>query len=72
MRQATLHIEGMSCGHCLNAVNRALSALPGVRIEAIRIGRAEISYDEATIDPTKLEAAVADAGYKASTAPGNE
>ena len=33
MRRATLHIEGMSCGHCLNAVNRALSAVPGVRIE---------------------------------------
>jgi copper chaperone CopZ len=72
MRQATLHIEGMSCGHCLNAVNRALSALPGVRIEAIRIGRADVSYDEATIDPTKLEAVVADAGYKASAAPVNE
>ena len=23
MRQATIHIEGMSCSHCLNAVNRA-------------------------------------------------
>jgi copper chaperone CopZ len=56
----------MSCGHCLNAVNRALSALPGVRIDAIRIGRADVSYDEATTDLTRLEAAVADAGYKAS------
>lgn len=72
MRQATLHIEGMSCGHCLNAVNRALSALPGVRIDAIRIGRADVSYDEATTDPAKLETAVADAGYKASAAPSND
>ena len=51
MRQATLHIEGMSCGHCLNAVNRALSAVPGVRIDAIRIGRADVSYDESTTGP---------------------
>ncbi len=66
MRQATLHIEGMSCGHCLNAVNRALSAVPGVRIDAVRIGRADVSYDETTTRPADLEAAVADAGYRAT------
>jgi copper chaperone CopZ len=66
MRHATLHIEGMSCEHCLNAVNRALSAIPGVRIDAIRIGRADVSYDENTTGPSDLEAAVADAGYRAT------
>ena len=66
MRQATLHIDGMSCGHCLNAVNRALSAVPGVTIEAIRIGRADVSYDETTTRPSDLETAVADAGYRAT------
>jgi copper chaperone CopZ len=66
MLQATLHIEGMTCGHCLNAVNRALSAIPGVRIDAIRIGQAEVSYDESTIVPSQLEAAVAEAGYRAT------
>jgi copper chaperone CopZ len=65
MRQATLHIEGMSCGHCLHAVNRALSAIPGVRIEAIRIGRADVSYDESSTSPSQLEAAVTEAGYRA-------
>ena len=66
MRQATLHIDGMSCGHCLNAVNRALSAVPGVTIEAIRIGRADVSYDETTTRPSDLETAGADAGYRAT------
>jgi copper chaperone CopZ len=66
MRQATLHIEGMSCGHCLNAVNRALSTVPGVRIDALRIGRADVSYDETSASPSDLETAVADAGYRAT------
>lgn len=66
MRQATLHIEGMSCGHCLNAVNRALSAVPGVRIDAVRIGRADVSYDDTTTTTADLETAVADAGYRAT------
>ncbi len=66
MRQATLHIEGMSCDHCLKAVNRALGGVPGVHIDAIRIGRADVSYDENTTGPSQLEAAVADAGYRAT------
>lgn len=70
MRQATLHIEGMSCGHCLNAVNRALSAIPGVRVDVIRIGRADLSYDENATDPSQLEAAVHQAGYKAKALEG--
>jgi copper chaperone CopZ len=69
MRQATLHIEGMSCGHCLNAVNRALSGIPGVRIDALRIGRADVSYDENTTSPSELEAAVSGAGYRAAVQP---
>jgi copper chaperone CopZ len=67
MRQATLHIEGMSCGHCLNAVNRALGSLPGVRIDQLRIGRADVSYDESVTDLSQLEAAVIEAGYRATS-----
>jgi copper chaperone CopZ len=66
MRHAILHIEGMSCGHCVSAVNRALGALPGVRIEEVRIGRADVSYDESVTDPSQLEAAVTEAGYRAT------
>jgi copper chaperone CopZ len=69
MRQATLHIEGMSCGHCLNAVSRALSAVPGVTIDAVRIGRAHVSYDDTTTTISDLETAVAEAGYRATAQP---
>ena len=68
MHRATLHIEGMSCGHCLNAVNRALSTLPGVEVESVRMGRADLRYDERTTTPQALEAAVTDAGYRATLA----
>ena len=68
MRPLTLHIEGMSCGHCLNAVNRALAALPGVEIDAVRIGRADVRYDERHIAPDRIEAAVTEAGYRTTAA----
>lgn len=67
VRPATLHIEGMSCGHCLNAVSRALSLVPGVQINAIRIGRADVTYDETTTSPSQLEAVIREAGYRAKT-----
>jgi len=69
MDRAVLHIDGMSCGHCLNAVNRALAEMPGVEVDTVRIGRAEVRYDRARVSPTQLEAAVADAGYRATVQP---
>jgi len=65
VRQVTLQIDGMSCHHCLNAVSQALNALPGVKVGAIRIGGAEVSYDETTTGPAQLEAVVTEAGYRA-------
>jgi copper chaperone len=66
VQHLTLHIEGMSCGHCLNAVSRALTALPGVELESVRMGRADLRYDERQLNPARIEAAVADAGYRAT------
>jgi copper chaperone CopZ len=65
MQSVTLHIEGMSCAHCLNAVNSALHELPGVAVKQVQIGRAEVELP-ADITPEALVAAVAEAGYRAT------
>jgi copper chaperone len=67
MRHITLNISGMSCGHCLNAVNQALGRLPGVEIESVRIGRADLRYDEALTSTEAITGAIADAGYQATS-----
>ena len=66
MRHITLHIDGMSCGHCLNAVSQALRQLPGVEVESVRMGRAELRYDDSVIQPEAITNAVTDAGYRAT------
>jgi copper chaperone len=68
MRDLTLDIDGMSCGHCLNAVNRALAELRGVEVRSVRIGSAEVRYDERAVEPSSIEAAVTGAGYPARVA----
>jgi copper chaperone CopZ len=65
MTPLVLSINGMSCGHCLNAVRQALSDTPGVTVDSVRIGRAEVQYDPTLVTPATIEAAVTDAGYEA-------
>lgn len=69
MTSMTLHISGMSCGHCLNAVKNALSAAPGVQLRSVQMGRAEVDYDPAVTSPEQVATIVADAGYDAVPAP---
>jgi copper chaperone len=68
MRPLILSIDGMSCHHCLNSVNQALSQLPGVSLQSVRIGRVELSYDESMIQAEAIVAAVTGAGYPATPA----
>ncbi|HEX5387176.1 MAG TPA: cation transporter [Gemmatimonadales bacterium] len=63
MTSLTLHPEGMSCGHCVEAVRRTLSALPGVEVDSVDIGRAKLRYDESVIQEGRIEVALAEAGY---------
>ena len=65
MSTVTLHIEGMSCGHCLNAVSRALHAIPGVTVQSVQIGRAELEVERASLG-NDATAAVTAAGYRAT------
>lgn len=62
MTRYTLHIEGMSCGHCLNAVNQALAGVAGTTVESVRMGRALVRAEGETGEDA-LVAAVEDAGY---------
>lgn len=70
MTSLTLHIDGMSCGHCLNAVNRALAGVPGLEVVAVTLGRAEVRYDPAQADQARIVEAVTRAGYPVAAASG--
>jgi copper chaperone len=66
--RASLKIDGMTCGHCVAAVRRALESVPGVQVADVQIGSAELN---ATADELPIQAikdAVADAGYYAEVA----
>lgn len=60
----------MSCGHCLNAVNKALAKVQDLQIVSVQIGRAEIQTEA----PALVEAAktaIEDAGYHVESVSGS-
>ena len=65
MNKLELEIDGMSCSHCVAAVSEALGELPGVTVEQVRVGAAQVSYQPDKISPDQIVLAVEDAGYSA-------
>lgn len=68
METVKLSISGMTCGHCVSSVRAALDAVPGVQVQNVRIGSAELRVDAAQT-PSATDAAleaVQDAGYEAT------
>lgn len=63
MERVTIQIDGMSCGHCVAAVGRALRAVPGVDVEQVAVGSATFAYDPGAASLDRIRAAVRAEGY---------
>ena len=70
MERLVMGIQGMSCGGCVGAVRRALTAVDGASVEKVTVGSAEIAYDSAKTSEEALLAAVESAGYRAQAVEG--
>jgi copper chaperone len=67
MNTTELNVSGMTCGHCLAAVTKALKTVAGVTDAHVDLasGKATVT---GTPDPQALIAAVTDEGYGAQVA----
>lgn len=65
MASITFKVDGMSCQHCVKAVEGALNKLDGVRSAAVDLGKgtARVEYDESRVKPEQMKAAIEDQGY---------
>ena len=64
-----LQIDGMTCGHCVNAVTTALSSLPSVKVRDVTIGTADVAFDPDKVSVARILDTVNDEGYMASAEP---
>lgn len=68
MAQVQLKITGMSCSHCVKAVERALDEVQGVQARSVRVGSAEVTYDPQQVSTDRLLEAIREEGYQVEVA----
>lgn len=64
MTSLNLTIDGMSCGHCVMSVQKALRALDGVEVEQVLLGSAALQYDPARRTVEDILEAVREQGFQ--------
>ena len=65
MKALHLTIEGMTCEHCVRAVDGRLRRTPGVEVANVAIGSADVRYDPSTTNLDEIAEVIADEGYTA-------
>ena len=65
MKETTIAVEGMSCGHCVAAVKGALQGMDGVEVREVKVGSATVDYDPQAVTPEQIAAAIESEGYAA-------
>ncbi|HET9012029.1 MAG TPA: heavy-metal-associated domain-containing protein [Gemmatimonadaceae bacterium] len=65
MEPLHLTIEGMTCQHCVRAVDGRLRKTPGVEVTQVTIGSADLRFDPTRTTVDDIAEAIADEGYTA-------
>jgi copper chaperone len=59
----TYEVEGMTCGHCVQAVTEEVSAVPGVEDVDVDLTTGTVAVTGRDVDEAAVRAAVDEAGY---------
>jgi copper chaperone len=65
METVTLKVEGMSCQHCVNAVEGSVGKLEGVSTVKVDLdrGTVNIDFDPEKVTKDKMKDTIEDQGY---------
>ena len=64
MKTLTLKIEGMSCAHCSQTVEKAVNSTGASGRVELDSGTVKISYDENSLNTGSFTEAIEKAGYR--------
>lgn len=64
--KATLHVKGMSCGHCVSSVKGALEHLSGITTIEVNLddGKVDVTYDDTQVTVEEMRNIIEDQGYE--------
>ncbi|MCH1624405.1 copper chaperone CopZ [Fredinandcohnia quinoae] len=65
MQTVTLNVQGMSCGHCVKAVEGSVGELEGVNQVNVKLDEAlvEVAFNESKVSLDKIKETIEDQGY---------
>jgi copper chaperone len=65
MEKVTLNVQGMSCGHCVKAVEGSVDALEGVSNVKVHLekGTVDVEYNEKAVTLETIKETIDDQGY---------
>lgn len=65
MTETTLKVTGMTCNHCVQAVEGALTELTGVEraLVDLKENKVAVQYDESAVTVAQMTEAIEDQGY---------
>jgi copper chaperone len=63
MQQATLQVNGMSCQHCVNSVEKALKQIGAVGQVDLKANSVAVEFDESKLSLEKVKEAIEEQGY---------
>lgn len=63
MANTVLKVDGMSCGHCASAIEKALEESGASGKVDLAGKKVEVQYDESKVSLESLKAAIEDQGY---------
>ncbi|KGR92375.1 copper resistance protein CopZ [Ureibacillus massiliensis 4400831 = CIP 108448 = CCUG 49529] len=65
MENITLNVKGMSCGHCVNAVEGSVGALDGVSQVNVNLesGQVSVAFDNEKVTIEQIKETIDDQGY---------
>ncbi|MEZ5236705.1 MAG: heavy-metal-associated domain-containing protein [Acidimicrobiia bacterium] len=64
MQTLTFSVPGMTCGHCVAAVDEELAKVPGVASRSIDLDSKQVVVTGDELDRGAIDAAVDEAGYE--------
>jgi copper chaperone len=64
MQQVILHVNGMSCQHCVNSIEKGLKEIGASGQVDLKANSVAVEYDETKLNLDTIKEAIEDQGYE--------
>lgn len=66
MEKIILNVKGMSCGHCVNSIERSVGELQGIKSVKVHLeaGNVDVEFNPSEVSLSEIKETIDDQGYE--------